>query len=76
VVRYHTLAAVTVGAQPNVPMTPSSVAEAFDELVSDPGYRKRAWEFKRSLDALPTMAFAVHLLERLASTRAPVMRAA
>lgn len=73
VVRFHTIAGTSVGAYPIVPMTQSSVAEAFDELVTDPGYRDRAYRFQRSLESLPPMPSAVPLLERLARTRAPVL---
>ena len=74
VVRFHTIAAVMVGAQPIMPMTQDSVGEAFDELTADEGYVARAADFKRTLHAMPPMQSAVPLLERLAVTRAPVLR--
>jgi UDP:flavonoid glycosyltransferase YjiC (YdhE family) len=74
VVRFHTMAASAVGVHPIVPMTVESVANAFSELVTDPGYRERALRFRNELEALPPMHVAVRLLEQLASTRAPVVK--
>jgi UDP:flavonoid glycosyltransferase YjiC (YdhE family) len=74
VVRFHTVAAVNAGAYPIVPMTQASVTEAFAELVTDSGYRLRAAQFRQALEALPPMEYAVQLLERLATTRAPILR--
>jgi UDP:flavonoid glycosyltransferase YjiC (YdhE family) len=73
-VRFHTPAAITIGAFPVQPISQASVAEAFDELIADVGYRERASQFQRSLDALPPMPFAVQLLQKLVVTRAPVRK--
>ena len=74
VVRFHTLAAITAGVPvPKEPMTEDSVAEAFAELLADPGYRERAERFRASFDALPSVEHAVRLIEKLAVTRAPVL---
>jgi UDP:flavonoid glycosyltransferase YjiC (YdhE family) len=73
-VRFHSPGAVTIGAFPVVPISQASVADGFDELLADAGYRERARQFQSSLDALPPMPFAVQLLERLATTRAPVRK--
>jgi UDP:flavonoid glycosyltransferase YjiC (YdhE family) len=77
VVRFHTLAAITAGVPlPSEPMTEASVAQAFDQLLSDPGYRQRAEQFRASLEALPPLEHAVRLIERLGATRAPVIERA
>jgi UDP:flavonoid glycosyltransferase YjiC (YdhE family) len=74
VVRFHTAAAVVVGAWAREPLTTDSIEQAFRELTTDPGYRRRAEEFRMSLNSLPPLEYAVELLERLAATRSPVMR--
>jgi UDP:flavonoid glycosyltransferase YjiC (YdhE family) len=74
VVRFHTPAGSGTTRRTITPMTQESVAAAFDELVSDPGYRDRATRFQNALEALPPKDHAVDLLERLSSTRAPVLR--
>jgi UDP:flavonoid glycosyltransferase YjiC (YdhE family) len=68
VVRYHTMAAMTVHTSP-VPMTEASIGEAFDELTANPDYRTRAAAFGRSLRVLPGLGIAAERLERLAATR-------
>jgi UDP:flavonoid glycosyltransferase YjiC (YdhE family) len=70
---FHTPAAVKVGAMPEGPMTPESVRHAFDALTANAGYAQRAHDFSASLDALPPLEHAVHLLERVATTREPVL---
>lgn len=73
-VRFHSPSAISLGAFPITPLSQASVAEGFDELLADAGYRERASQFQRSLDALPAMPFAVQLLHKLATTRAPVRK--
>jgi UDP:flavonoid glycosyltransferase YjiC (YdhE family) len=74
VVRFHTAASVIVGVPPGEPMTDTSVAQAFDELTADDGYRARAEAFGAAFRNLPPLEHAVALIERLARTRAPVLR--
>lgn len=76
VVRFHTPGGLRVGALPDGPMTPEAVGSAFDALTADAGYVQRAQEFAAVFAALPPLERAVELLERLASTREPVLACA
>ena len=53
---------------------PSAVAGAVREVLANPSYAKRAREIASELDQLGGAGAAADLLERLAETRAPVLR--
>jgi MGT family glycosyltransferase len=53
---------------------PGAVADAVQELLTDPRYRERARQIGSELDQLGGASAAADLLERLAETRTPVRR--
>jgi UDP:flavonoid glycosyltransferase YjiC (YdhE family) len=55
-------------------VTPESVRAGVRALLDDPAYRERATKVAAEIDAMPTPADGVRLLERLAAERRPLER--
>jgi UDP:flavonoid glycosyltransferase YjiC (YdhE family) len=75
VVRFHSIGAAAIGADGRAPLTSESVGQAFAELARDGVYRERANWLRREYEALPPLEIAVELIERLASTKQPIVAA-
>ncbi|MFL5358774.1 glycosyltransferase [Archangium sp.] len=56
-------------------MTRESIREAVRDVLDTPSYRENARRFQREARALPGMARAVELLEKLAKEKTPQLRA-
>jgi UDP:flavonoid glycosyltransferase YjiC (YdhE family) len=54
--------------------TAAAIGAAARAVLGDPGYRERARRARAEAEALPGLAQAVGLLERLAAERRPLLR--
>jgi UDP:flavonoid glycosyltransferase YjiC (YdhE family) len=57
-------------------VTAESVGSEVRLLLDDPGYRERAQQLAREIEAMPGPADGVPLLEQLARDHRPVVRSA
>ena len=57
-------------------LTPISIRQAMDTVLADPAYRQTAQRLQAAMHALPDQAYAVELVERIATERTPILNPA
>src|SRR5262245_61227042 len=55
-------------------LTPDAIADALGRVLQDPGFSSAADALAEEIEAQPPLAHAVELIERLVTTREPVVR--